>query len=190
MKKKNNVYRLYKKLKNDCFYDKFSFYCKLVKTTIKTNRFRWLKSVDENFKSLPKQFRKYHSLGKTDAGLIQLDTGGVVLNKSRDIAEAFSKHFKSVYSSLCSGTFSSVNKCTDILSLVLVSNSDVQNAIAVGPNDISSFVMKGYSESLYFFSGLVLILSYLSILFLNCGSKHQLSLLKKGKRPLLEIIGP
>jgi mRNA-degrading endonuclease RelE of RelBE toxin-antitoxin system len=54
----------------------------------------WLKSVDENLKSLPKQLRKYVSSlfgkEKRNTGLIQLDTDGVGLNKSRDIAEAFS----------------------------------------------------------------------------------------------------
>jgi hypothetical protein len=54
---------------------------------------------------------------------------GVVLNKPRDIAEAFSKHFQSVYSSSCYGTSSSVNQCAEILHLAPISNSDVQNAI-------------------------------------------------------------
>jgi hypothetical protein len=49
--KKNDFHRRYKKHKADCFYDKCSYYQKLVKATVKTDRFRWLKSVDENLKS-------------------------------------------------------------------------------------------------------------------------------------------
>jgi hypothetical protein len=39
----------------------FSYYRKLVKTTIKTDRLRWLKSVDDNLKAKPKDFWKYVS---------------------------------------------------------------------------------------------------------------------------------
>jgi hypothetical protein len=53
----------------------------------------------------------------------------VFFNKLHDIAEAFSKYFKSAYSSFCSGTFSSISQHMEILSLAPISNSDVQNAI-------------------------------------------------------------
>jgi hypothetical protein len=46
-------------------YVKFSFYCKLVKTTIKTDRFRWLKSVDENLIITVSSYENIcHNLGK------------------------------------------------------------------------------------------------------------------------------
>jgi hypothetical protein len=61
IKKKNYFYRRYKKYTSDCFYDKFSYYRKLVKATAKTDGFRWLQSVDKNLKSHPKQFWKYVS---------------------------------------------------------------------------------------------------------------------------------
>jgi hypothetical protein len=65
IKKKKYFYRCYKKFKTDCFYDKFSCYRKLVNSTIKSNRSRWLKSTDENLKSHPQQFGSmYHSIGK------------------------------------------------------------------------------------------------------------------------------
>jgi hypothetical protein len=57
--KKNYFYRRYKNYEAYCFYDKFTFHLKLVKATIKTGRFRWLKSADENIKPHPKQFWKY-----------------------------------------------------------------------------------------------------------------------------------
>jgi hypothetical protein len=77
----------------------------------------------------------------------------VVLNKPRDIAEAFSKYFQSVYSNSCYGTSSSVNQGAEILHLAPISNSDVQNAIkrlrpskSAGLDGIPSFVTKGCCE--------------------------------------------
>jgi hypothetical protein len=60
------------------FYDKISFYHKLVKETTKNNRFRWLKSVEENPKSHSKQFWKYVSqFRKINTDLIHLETSMV-----------------------------------------------------------------------------------------------------------------
>jgi hypothetical protein len=154
IKKKNYFHRRYKKYKTDCFYDKFSYYRKLVKAIAKTDRFRWLQSVDENLKSHPRQFWKYVSqFRKKSADLIHLDMDGVVLNEPRDIAEAFSKHFQSVYSSSCYGTSSSLNPDAENLHVAPVLNSDVQNAIkrlrpskSVGLDGIPSFVIKGCCE--------------------------------------------
>jgi hypothetical protein len=85
------------------------FYWKSLKTSIKSDRYGWLKFVDENLKCRPKQFWKYVSqFWKKTTDLIHLDIEDV-LNKPRDIAEAFSKPLQSVYNSLCSGTFYSVN---------------------------------------------------------------------------------
>lgn len=85
---------------------------------------------------------------------IYLDIDIVVLSRPRDIGEAFSKHFQSVYCSSFSGTFGSVNQSTEILSLFPVSNSDVQNAVkrmrstnSVRLNGVPSFVTKCCSES-------------------------------------------
>jgi hypothetical protein len=98
IKNKNYIYRRYKKLKADCFYHKLSFYRKLVKTTIKSDRTRWLHSVDENLKSHPQQFWKYVSqYRKKHSDATNLDVYGVLLQNPRDIAEAFSEHFRSVY---------------------------------------------------------------------------------------------
>jgi hypothetical protein len=72
IKKKNYFYRCYKKFKTDSFYDKFSSYRKLVKSTIKSDRSRWLKSIDENLKSHPQQFWKYVSQYREKRMMIQL----------------------------------------------------------------------------------------------------------------------
>jgi hypothetical protein len=69
-----------------------------------------------------------HNLGRiTD--LIHLDIDDDIWNKPRDIAEAFWKHFHSVYSTSCSGTFSPLNQCTQMLPLVPISSFSVHNAI-------------------------------------------------------------
>jgi hypothetical protein len=71
--KRNYFHRRYKKYKSACFDQKFPYYQKLVKAIVKTDRFRWLKSVDENLKFLwmePKSvdmprsaFRSHHFRG-------------------------------------------------------------------------------------------------------------------------------
>jgi hypothetical protein len=85
IKKKNNFRRRYQ---TDCFYGKFLFHRKSVKTTIKPDRVRCLKSADENLKCHPKQFWKYVSqFRKKNTDLLHHDMDG---NKPRDIAETFS----------------------------------------------------------------------------------------------------
>jgi hypothetical protein len=80
-----------------------------------------------------------------------------------------------------------------MLSLIPVSNSDVQNAIkrlraskSAGLDGIKSFVTRSCSEIF-----LPVILTYLRILFLTCGSKQALFLFSKEEElPLSEIINP
>jgi hypothetical protein len=75
----------------DSSYDIFSLDRKLIKTVSKCERFRWLISVDESWKSHPKQFWKHISqFKKKNTDLIHLDIDPVVLNTPRDVAEAFS----------------------------------------------------------------------------------------------------
>lgn len=156
--KKNYFHRRYKQFKTDCFYDKFSFYRKLVKSTLKSDRSRWLNSVDENLKSHPQQFWKYVSqYRKKNSDATHLNIDGVLLHNPLDIAESFSEHFRSVYnsSSPCPGTFTTVNYCADILPIASISASEVQNAIkrlrptkSVGLDGIPSFIIKGCAEIL------------------------------------------
>jgi hypothetical protein len=127
---------------------------------------------------------------------------GVVLNKLRDIAEAFSKHFQSVYSSSCYGTASSVNQGADNLHLAPVFNSDIRNAIkrlrpskSVGLDGIPSFVKKGCCEILYLFLGFFFNLSLSQNIFPNLWKQADIiPFFKKGKtssvvnyRPFLTI---
>jgi hypothetical protein len=54
--KNNYYYRHFKKNKSDLNYSKFSYSRKIVKITIKSDRSRWLKSIDESLKNNPKKF--------------------------------------------------------------------------------------------------------------------------------------
>ncbi|PNF19791.1 hypothetical protein B7P43_G14658 [Cryptotermes secundus] len=158
VKRKNYFYRRYKKHKTDRLYDRFSFYRKLVKRTIKSDKHLWLLSVDQNLKSNPQQFWKYVSQHRKKYNdLTYLDDDGVLLNEPHDIVESFSKHFQSVFnrSTLGIDTLSLDKLCTDNLPLAYISNRDVQNAIkrlrptkSVGTDGIPNFVIKGCSEIL------------------------------------------
>jgi hypothetical protein len=54
--KKNYIHRRFKKKPSDYFYERFGLYRKLVKSTIKSDRLRWLKSIDNKLKSQPQHF--------------------------------------------------------------------------------------------------------------------------------------
>jgi hypothetical protein len=78
-----------------------------VKATIRSDRLEWLKFIDENLKSHLKHFWKYVSkFMKKDADSIHLEVNGTSLTTSYGTADAFSKHFQSVYSNHCPVFFS------------------------------------------------------------------------------------
>jgi hypothetical protein len=97
--KKNYYHRCFKKNKSDIYYSKFSYYRKLVKNAVKSDRSRWLKSIDESLKNIPKKFWNYVSLvpEKNKLNSFQLLVDGTYLVESSQVAEAFADHFKSVY---------------------------------------------------------------------------------------------
>jgi hypothetical protein len=59
---------------------------------------------------------------------------GILINRTRDIAEAFSKHFQLVYSSSYPGIFPLINQSTEVLSLALLLNSDIHGYKTVVSN--------------------------------------------------------
>ncbi|PNF20051.1 hypothetical protein B7P43_G05268 [Cryptotermes secundus] len=130
------------------------FYRKLVKTTIKSDRLRWLKSVDENLKSQPKQFWKYvASFRKRNSNSIQLEVDGKHLIEPNDVADEFSKHFQTVYHNPGPIVFPILLSSSEFLPLASVSDSDVIKAIkrlrpskSVGVDDIPGFIIKGYTD--------------------------------------------
>jgi hypothetical protein len=104
--KKNYFHRRFKKKPNYYFYDSFSFYRKLVKNTIKSDRLRWLKSIDNNLKSRPQHFWKYVSnFRKHRSGSIQLNVDGTHLVEPIRVADAFAKHFNQFIITVALWTF-------------------------------------------------------------------------------------
>jgi hypothetical protein len=72
-------------------------HCKLIKTTIKIDRHRWLKSIDDSLRTKPKDFWKYVSkFMKNDHVVTQLRIGENVLTQPLCIVEAFAGNFSSI----------------------------------------------------------------------------------------------
>jgi hypothetical protein len=104
--KKNYFHCYFKKRPSDYFYNKFTYYRKLVKYTIKSDRLRGPKSTDNNLKSQPQYFWKYmSSFRKHRSGSIQLEVDDAHLVQPNAATDAFAKHFRSVYNSHCSMDF-------------------------------------------------------------------------------------
>jgi hypothetical protein len=59
--KKKQLFVCFKNFKSGCLYDNISFCSELFKTTVKCDRLRWLKFIDENLRSQPKIFWNYMS---------------------------------------------------------------------------------------------------------------------------------
>jgi hypothetical protein len=152
--KKDYFHRRYKKNPSGYFYDKFAFYRKLVKRTIKSDRLGWLKSIDNNLKSQPQHFWKYVSNFRNQrSGSIQLEVNGSHLVQPNAVADAFARHFQSVYNNNCPTDFSPLAQSSEFLSLAPISDADVCKAIkrlksskSVGLDDIPGFIIKGCSD--------------------------------------------
>jgi hypothetical protein len=154
LKEKNYFYRRYRKKQTDCLFHYFSFYRKLVKATIKTDKLRWLKSIDENLKSQLKQFWKYvTSFRKRNSTYIQPEIDGKHVAEPDEAAYEFSKHFQSLYNNSCSHAPSTILSSFDFLTLAPISDSDVFRAFkrlrpskSVGVDDIPGFIIKGCTD--------------------------------------------
>jgi hypothetical protein len=97
---KNQFFKKYKKSKSDYYYSIFSYYHKLVKITIKADRFDWLKTIDNNLKTQPKHFWKYISkFKKNDQSAAQIEVGDNVITEPQFTTEAFVDHFSSIFNS-------------------------------------------------------------------------------------------
>jgi hypothetical protein len=94
IKKKNQYFSRYKKSKSDNNYSAFSSYCKLVKTTIKTDKLHWLKSSDDNLKTKHTNFWKYVSKFKNSEHVVtQHKIGENKITQPQCIVEVFANHF-------------------------------------------------------------------------------------------------
>jgi hypothetical protein len=102
------------KRKISTIYSKFSFYRKLVRATIKFDKLRWLKSIDDNLKSQPNNSGNTSCLIETiNPIFIQLELDGTHLAEPCEVADALAKHFQSVIHTPCSGVFPSLPKSSD-----------------------------------------------------------------------------
>jgi hypothetical protein len=154
IRKKNYFYRRLKKKKSDCLYQILSFYRKIVKATIKSDRFRWFKSLDENLKSQPKQFWKYvSSIKKRNSNSIEFEFVGKHLIKPNDVADELSKYFQSVYSNPCPNVLPTILSSSEFLPLSPFSDSDDVKAIkrlrpskSVVVDDVPGFIIKGCTD--------------------------------------------
>ncbi|PNF36765.1 hypothetical protein B7P43_G11156, partial [Cryptotermes secundus] len=149
--KKNDFHHRFKNNPSDYFYDRFSYYRKLVKNTIKSDRLRWLKTVDNNLKSQPQHFWKYISnFRKHRSGSIHLEVDGTHRAQPEAVADAFAKHFQSVYNNHFSKVIHPVSQSSEFVSLAPISDADVYKAIkrlkpskSVGLDGIPGFIIKG-----------------------------------------------
>jgi hypothetical protein len=121
IKKKNYYYRRFKTKKTDSLYHKFSYYRKLVKATIQSDRLSWLQSVDEKLRTQPKHFWKYvASFRKTNSNSIQLEVDDNHRIQPADVADEFCKHFQSVYNHPCPVAFPTNLLSSELLTLAPV----------------------------------------------------------------------
>jgi hypothetical protein len=109
--------------------------------------------IINNFKSQPQHFFKYVSnFRKHKSGSIQVEVDGAHLDESSAVADAFAKHFQSVYINNCPMDFPPLSQSSEFLSFAPVSDLDVCKAIkrlkpkSVGLDDIPGVVIKGCSH--------------------------------------------
>jgi hypothetical protein len=141
------------KSKSTEHYAGFSHYRKLVKVSLKTDRLRWLKSVDNTLRTQPKQFWKYLSKFKNNYHTVtQIKSGDSFITESQLIAD----HFLSIFNS-SSATQIHCNPVettsSDFLNVPFIFDADVRRTIrrlkstkSVAPDDIPSFIIKGCSQ--------------------------------------------
>jgi hypothetical protein len=91
IRKKNGVYTRYRKHKLEQYYSKFSYCQKLVKITMKSDRFNWYKSIDNGLKTQLPKFWKYVFSSRKH------NSHGVYVVIPHEVAEVFAEHFQSVY---------------------------------------------------------------------------------------------
>jgi hypothetical protein len=144
-----------------------SSYRKLAKTAVKSDR--WLSSVDGSLKAKPKKFWNYVSaFSRNKSNLSQISVDGTHLPEPCQIAEAFARHFKSVYSNTAS-VFPPIPIISfDASSLhnlpqSPVIDADVRKAIrqlkpskSFGLDGIPGFAIKGCTETLYLYLRIIL----------------------------------
>jgi hypothetical protein len=172
--KENHSFRRFKKTNSDKHYFYFAHFRKLVKVTIKTDRRRWLKSVDDSLKTHPQYFCKYVSNFKRKYNsFIQLKIDDQFVTDPKHIADAFDTYFESIFNTTCLSVTPSDTVTSDFLPTAPISAAEVSKAIKhrrpskrVGLDGILSFVIKDCSD---IFTSLLTYIFNLSLTFRHCG---------------------
>jgi hypothetical protein len=100
IKKKTWHFRRYRNSKSNHSYSAFSYYRKLVKTTNKPDRIRWLKSVGDNLKTKRKDVWKYVAKFQKNVHVFtQLKICQNVITQTQRFVEAFTDIFSPIYNS-------------------------------------------------------------------------------------------
>jgi hypothetical protein len=165
-------FRHYKKTKSAMH----SFFRKLIKVTIKSDRERWLKSVDDNLISQPKQFWKYvYNFRRKDNTFTQIKVDDHFVIDPKNIADAFVNHFKSIFNTSCPTITASQPVTTDFLPTAPISAAEVSKRLkpskCVGLDGIPSFIIKVALIFLFRCPHTYLILVYLVRRFHSCGKR-------------------
>jgi hypothetical protein len=116
----------------------------------------WLKTIDNNLRTQPKQLRKYISkFNKNYQPVTKTEIGNKIITEPQLIAEAFADHFSSIFNSSSSVHAPNNSGCTslDFLNIPYISDSDAEQAISrlhltkcIRPDEIPNFIIKGSSE--------------------------------------------
>jgi hypothetical protein len=151
IKRKN---QFFKKYKSDYYYNIFSYYHKVVKTTIKTDRLVWLKTIDNNLRTQQKHFWKCISKFKRDdQSVTEIEIGNKIITEPQFIAEAFADHFSFIFnsSSFVNTLNSSDCNSSDSLNIPYISDSDIKRAIirlrltkCIRSDEIPNLIIKGW----------------------------------------------
>jgi hypothetical protein len=129
-------------------------FVKKVKVTFKTDRRRWLKSVDDSLKTRPQHFWKYVSnIKREDNSFIQLKIDDQFVTDPRHIADEFSTYFETIFNTSCLSVNPTDTVTSDFLPTAPISSAEVSKAIkrlrpskCVGLDRIPSLVIKGCSD--------------------------------------------
>jgi hypothetical protein len=96
------------------------------------------------------------SYRKRNSTSVQLEVDGTHLAEPYNVADAFAKHFQSVYNTPCTGVFPSLSQSSEFFSLAPISELDICKAFrrlrpskSVRLDDIPSFVIKGCCTEIF-----------------------------------------
>jgi hypothetical protein len=156
IRKKNFFRKRFNEKNTDYFYNQFSKYCEFVKTTIKSDRLVWLKSIDDDLKT---RLNKILEMCLQFERVILLRSSCMLMELAQMILVVLLKLLLSTFSQLTiilhHRLVLRVLFFSDFIPLFLISDRDIQKSIkrlrptkSVGLGDIPRFIIKGSSDIL------------------------------------------